>query len=63
MNGVYFSEIKLSKFLDQASAFALDEDGRVFAWGQNNLGQLGHGDNRHRKMPTLVQALKRKRVT
>ena len=33
MNGVFFNDLKLSKFADQASAFAIDEEGKIYAWG------------------------------
>ena len=28
-------------------AMALTADGKVFSWGDGELGQLGHGDNRY----------------
>jgi alpha-tubulin suppressor-like RCC1 family protein len=31
-----------------AHNLALAEDGRVFAWGSNNMGQLGLGDSKDR---------------
>ena len=31
--------------------------GNVFSWGDNKSGQLGHGDTRHRYVPTLIDAL------
>ena len=33
------------------------EDGRVFTWGRNETGQLGHGDTDDRAAPTEVKAL------
>ena len=33
------------------------EDGRVFTWGRNETGQLGHGDTEDRAAPTEVKAL------
>jgi alpha-tubulin suppressor-like RCC1 family protein len=38
-------------------SFALGWDGRVYSWGQNNRGQLGHGDRLARPTPVLVQGL------
>ena len=38
-------------------ACALDEDGRVFAWGCNRSGELGVGDLEWRTEPTEVGAL------
>ncbi|KAK9053833.1 hypothetical protein SSX86_024908 [Deinandra increscens subsp. villosa] len=36
---------------------ALDVDGRCYTWGRNDKGQLGHGDQIQRDMPTVVSAL------
>ena len=36
---------------------ALAETARVYSWGLNLLGQLGHGDTEPRWQPTLVRAL------
>jgi len=36
---------------------ALGEDGRIYTWGSNSLGQLGHGDTRDRLLPTSVRRL------
>ncbi|GAB5469960.1 MAG: hypothetical protein Kilf2KO_29900 [Rhodospirillales bacterium] len=38
-------------------SFALAEDGRLFAWGNNANGQLGLGDLEERLLPTAVEAL------
>jgi len=38
--------------------YAITEDGQVYAWGLNQKGQLGLGDNMNRKNPTLVEAMK-----
>lgn len=54
MDNIKFNDIKVSKFQSQACAFALQDNGKVFAWGNNQLGQLGHGDKRNRKMPTQL---------
>jgi alpha-tubulin suppressor-like RCC1 family protein len=32
-------------------------DGRVYSWGDNTFGQLGHGDELDRSSPTLVEGL------
>ncbi|KAL6753725.1 RCC1/BLIP-II [Haematococcus lacustris] len=34
-----------------------DTSGRLYAWGRNEKGQLGHGDLRNRNSPTIVQGL------
>ena len=40
-----------------AHLFAISDEGKVYAWGRNEKGQLGLGDLRDRKCPTLVTAL------
>jgi len=37
---------------------AVTDTNDVFSWGGNEAGQLGHGDNADRDMPSLVEALK-----
>ena len=37
-------------------------DGSLFAWGDNDFGQLGVGDTEDRSVPTLVTALQGKQV-
>jgi alpha-tubulin suppressor-like RCC1 family protein len=37
---------------------ALCSDGRVYSWGSNQFGQLGHGDELDRTSPVLVGGLK-----
>ncbi len=39
------------------SSFALDANGRVFAWGDNVAGQLGLGDGEGRTTPTQIPGL------
>lgn len=39
-------------------AAAIDDEGRLYTWGRNERGQLGHGDYKNRGTPTLVEALK-----
>ena len=38
---------------------ALDAHGRVYSWGLNNHGQLGHGDTVNRFEPIIVRGLSR----
>jgi len=45
-----------------AHCMAIAEDGRVFTWGRNETGQLGHGDLNNRATPTVVEALADHRV-
>ena len=39
-------------------AAAIDDEGRLYTWGRNERGQLGHGDYKNRGTPTLVEALR-----
>jgi hypothetical protein len=39
-------------------SLALSWDGRIYSWGGNWCGQLGHGDTLARPSPTLVKGLK-----
>lgn len=41
---------------------ALSSKSEVYTWGKGKSGQLGHGDNKDRYIPTLVEALKNKQV-
>ena len=38
---------------------ALTKEGKVFTWGLNYYGQLGHGDELERNVPTKVEHLLR----
>ena len=38
-------------------SFALASDGTLFAWGHNNSGQLGLGDQADRSTPTIVSGI------
>jgi hypothetical protein len=39
------------------NSLALGWDGRVYSWGKNDRGQLGHGDTLDRHVPALVEGL------
>lgn len=39
------------------ASYAIDDKGKLYAWGQNSNGQLGQGDEDHRDVPTVVAAL------
>lgn len=41
--------------LSEAQSFALDTNGKLWAWGYNNQGQLGLGDTNSRDLPTAVK--------
>lgn len=63
MDKVAFLDCQISKYHSQkCSAVALDANGRVYAWGKNDCGQLGLGDSRDRKLPTQLQSLKQKQI-
>lgn len=49
--------------LSTSHQLALTVDERVYSWGDNTHGQLGHGDRRVRTVPTLVDALQGKGVS
>ena len=36
-------------------SLAINEDGQLYAWGYNNLGQLGDGKNIYKTTPALVK--------
>ena len=40
-----------------AHTAALTKEGKVFTWGRNKYGQLGHGDKKDRHIPTKVESL------
>ena len=42
--------------------FAISDIGHVYGWGRNEKGQLGLGDTKDRKCPTLVKELTGHRV-
>ena len=37
---------------------AVDFNGKVWSWGSNNSGELGHGDDNPLKEPLIIQSLK-----
>ena len=44
-------------YFSSANCFAIDDVGQVWAWGRNESGQLGLGDQKDRQVPTLVPAI------
>ena len=63
MDDVDFMDIQISRFsTNNPFALAIEKNGKVYSWGSNTLGQLGHGDQRVRKLPTQIQSLKRKAI-
>jgi alpha-tubulin suppressor-like RCC1 family protein len=53
LDDIRFVGISMSKSPDSFMA-ALDQDGGVYSWGNNQFGQLGLGDFRQRKVPSKV---------
>lgn len=43
-------------------AIIISQECVVFTYGRGTEGQLGHGDEKSRSTPTLVEALKGKQV-
>ena len=43
-----------SVYAAKGSSFALKENGELYAWGQNNAGQLGNGKTDNVLTPELV---------
>ncbi|RZC44782.1 hypothetical protein C5167_037733 [Papaver somniferum] len=41
---------------------ALDVEGRVYTWGRNEKGQLGHGDMIQRDRPTVISGLSKHKI-
>ena len=60
-DGVKFSNLSLGKGRDSFGT-AIDADGFLYSWGDNQTGQLGLGDFSARKIPTKVNQLRKKRV-
>ena len=48
--------------VDRKSTFALTEEGGVFAWGNNDSGQLGLGNNHVINTPTEITIFKENKV-
>jgi len=49
--------VGVNKGCSSASCFAFDDEGKVYAWGRNEGGQLGLNDTKDRYVPTLVTAI------
>jgi alpha-tubulin suppressor-like RCC1 family protein len=66
MTGVLSGKTVTAVTVGQTSSFALDSDGKVYAWGNNSYGQLGDGTRNNRLRPVAVDAtgvLSGKRIT
>ncbi|KAI5683723.1 hypothetical protein M9H77_04951 [Catharanthus roseus] len=58
IKNIFIEEIACGAF----HVAALSSKSEVYTWGMGKSGQLGHGDNKDRYTPTLVEALKNKQV-
>lgn len=45
----------VSSSQDAAHVVIVDEEGGAWSWGNNEFGQLGQGDTKHRRIPTRIQ--------
>lgn len=52
MKNVSFVDLKIGKYSTQSFAIALDSAGKVYSWGENTMGQLGHGDYINKSVPS-----------
>lgn len=50
----YFGDEKIIDIKSQFYSLALTESGKVYSWGLNVNGQLGHGDKSHCFLPNLI---------
>lgn len=55
LEGVRIRDV--SSFSNAYFTLALSEDFKVYSWGFNNKGQLGHGDCANKRNPTLIESL------
>merc|ERR1719471_1999532 len=61
VRGMYGEKI-IQVAAGQFHAAALTDEGKVYTWGFNKDGQLGHHDNFHRNTPTIVDDIKNEKV-
>lgn len=52
MQNVNFIDLKIGKYSTKSFAIALDSSGKVYSWGENAMGQLGHGDYLNKSVPS-----------
>ncbi len=55
LSGVIRAALGMSAY---GSAYAITDDGRLWAWGHNSTGELGLGDTTPRAVPQLVDAVR-----
>lgn len=53
LNGVKIEKI----FAGEHSVYAIDSEGKVWSWGNNDKGQLGLGDREERNVPVQIAGL------
>lgn len=56
-SGLMDLEIKASSVTGFASYFLLDEEKKLWSWGSNAKGQLGHNDKVNRDRPQMIKSL------
>ena len=44
-------------FAGESHILALDNNGKIYSWGNNNYGQVGHGNNINKSAPTKIASL------
>ena len=60
LNKLDITDFKVS---NGGSAYILTEQGQVFAWGNNNYGQLGNSDFQMKEKPQKIKALENKHIS
>jgi alpha-tubulin suppressor-like RCC1 family protein len=60
---VSFVDLCISRSPVEAYIVTLDVAGKIFTWGTNTFGQLGHGDLESKALPQQVHQLRRKKVS
>ena len=56
--GVKITNVVSTGRYNTVSYLALDSDGKMYSWGYNGCGQLGHGNITNRSTPTLIDSMK-----
>jgi E3 ubiquitin-protein ligase HERC2 len=64
--GLFQSPLKAAKIVHLSCGakhnLAVSDDGHVYSWGRGELGRLGHGDERPRRLPHMLGALEHVKV-
>lgn len=54
----YFESPVVKLATGRTHVLALDVKGRVYSWGKNDHGQLGHADKQDKEFPTKIEGLR-----